>query len=207
MNKFSLQLDEPTYESETLLLTFVRFYDLKKIFFVNQFFFIDRMETTSKGVNIFDKIKNYFEENEISFLNCVSIAWDGAPSISVKNKGFIALFKKVNPNVMSIHCSVHRYQLAVKKIPQEINCAFETAIKVINKIKGIPLNSRFFKKIAAENNELFDVLLFNTNDRWLSAGNALARLFQLSVVIQKFLEEFKFVDLLVDFLKKFNYYS
>ena len=48
-------------------------------------------------------------------------------------------------------------------------------IKAVNKIKRHALQSRLFKKLCNENDEVFDRLIMHTEVRWLSKGNCLER--------------------------------
>ena len=48
-------------------------------------------------------------------------------------------------------------------------------IKAVNKIKRHALQSRLFKKLCNENDEVFDRLIMHTEVRWLPKGNCLER--------------------------------
>ena len=66
--KFSLQIDECTVrKSEALLLAYVRYIDKEK--FQEEMLFCQSLETTTRGVDIYDKVSNYFDDNEIPKTN------------------------------------------------------------------------------------------------------------------------------------------
>ena len=68
--KFSLQIDECTVrKSEALLLAYVRYIDKEK--FQEEMLFCQSFKTTTRGVDIYDKVSNYFDDNKIPKTNNV----------------------------------------------------------------------------------------------------------------------------------------
>ena len=62
--KLLLQIDECTVlKSEALLLAYVKYIDMKK--FQEATLFFQSLETTTRGVDIYNKLSNYFDDNGI----------------------------------------------------------------------------------------------------------------------------------------------
>ncbi|XP_076066136.1 zinc finger MYM-type protein 6-like [Oratosquilla oratoria] len=104
VNEFSLQLDETTLPDQSaLLMALARFFDVDGI--REELIFPLKFTTDTKGELIFKKLESYFEENNIPLKNIVACATYGA-----------AAMKKVVPNVISVHCVVHRQHLVAKNL-------------------------------------------------------------------------------------------
>ena len=56
-----------------------------------------------------------------------------------------------------------------------LNDSLNFVIKAANKIKRHALQSRLFKKLCNDNDEVFDNFLLHTEVRWLPKGNCLER--------------------------------
>ena len=102
--------------------------------------------------------------------------------------GFLALVKQKNPNVIEMHCIIHREALASRTMPQSLKKTLNCAIKVVNYIKASALNTRIFVKFCQDIGTDYDSLLFHTSVRWLSRGNMLIRLVRLLPEVCEFLE-------------------
>ena len=90
--------------------------------------------------------------------------------------------------MLTVHCVLHRHNLASKAISPSLHQSLNTAIKAINKIKAHALNDRLFRQLCGENDESFERLLLHTEVRWLSKGNCLARLCELFQTVLEFLK-------------------
>jgi len=111
--EFALQLDESTDVSgKSQLISFIRFVNEEKI--IEQFLFCRELQTTTTGVDIFNAVDNYFEENNMVWSNCISICTDDAAAMTGRFKGFLTLAKNKKPNLIKIHCFLHRETLMVK---------------------------------------------------------------------------------------------
>ena len=89
---FALQLDESTDVSGLAqLMVFIRFIHNEKI--TEQYLCcLDLLRT--RGEDVFRALNTFMQENKLSWLNCVVICTDGAPSMVGSVKGFIPLAKK-----------------------------------------------------------------------------------------------------------------
>ena len=173
-NLFSIQVDESTLPgNKCLLLVCVRMVVGDKTY--EELAISQLMETHSTGQLVFNKIKNYFESNKIPLENIIGIATDGAPSMVGRHVGLITFFKKVNPNLFTIHCVIHRQHLVAKKLSNHLHTSLNLVIKAVNKIKRHGLQTRLFKELCNVNEEEFDNLILHTEVRWLSKGNCLER--------------------------------
>ena len=185
--EFSLQLDESTLpNNESLLLAYIRFVKDEKI--CQELLFARKLETDTKGSSIFGVLEHYFEEKCIPLTNIVSVATDGAPAIIGRHRGFISFFKNAVPNLITVHCVIHRQHLVAKTLSDRLHCSLQYVITAVNKIRSNALNDRLFRKLCDENDEDFNRLLLHTEVRWLSKGTCLKRFYQLFDSVIKFFE-------------------
>ena len=147
------------------------------------------MKTDTKGESVFKVVQQFFLEKDIPLKNMISCATDGAPSMVGKYKGFLAFMKKELPNLLTIHCVIHRQHLVAKNISETLSASLKTIIKAVNKIKAHALNTRLFKQLCQENDEEFERLLLHTEVRWLSKGNCLDRFYTLYKSVVEFIHE------------------
>lgn len=95
--EFALQLDESTdISGKSQFVSLIQFVNGKEI--IEQFLFCRELQTTTTGVDIFNAVHNYFEENNMVWLNCISICTDGAATMTGRFKGFLILAKNKNLN-------------------------------------------------------------------------------------------------------------
>lgn len=188
VNEFSLQLDETTLpDNSAFLMAFVRFLDGDEI--CQDLLFALKLTTDTKGESIFKKLEAYFEENKIPLKNIVACATDGAAAMIGRYRGFSAYLKKAVPNVVCVHCVVHRQHLVAKNLAGRLHEALGHVIKVVNLIKKNALQDRLFQQLCEKNNEEFERLVLHTEVRWLSKGNCLRRFVSLWNSIVSFLGE------------------
>ena len=117
-----------------------------------------------------------------------SLCTDGAPAMLGKTSGFAALVKKEAPQVNVTHCFLHRYALTSKTLPENLRKVLSDSVKIVNLIRVRALNYRIFKKLCQEMGAEHEVLLYHTEVRWLSRGQALKRLFELRKEVSAFLK-------------------
>ena len=76
---FALQLDESTDISNlSQLLVYVRYVADERI--NEEFLFCQPLETTSKAVDVFQMLIDFFDKTELSWSKLVGVCTDGAPS-------------------------------------------------------------------------------------------------------------------------------
>ncbi len=153
-----MQIDESTdVSNHSQLLVFVRYVHEKNI--KEEFLFCERLETTTKEVDIFKLIQSFFDHHELSWDLIGSICTDGAPAMIGKKSGFIAMVKEKAPHVLTTHCVLHRQALASKTLPKKLKEAMRTVVQTVNFIRGRALNQRLFKKLCDEIGAEHGVLL------------------------------------------------
>ena len=84
--------------------------------------------------------------------------------------GVVAHIKSKNTETVTIHRFLHRYALAVKRMPPDIVEVLEDVTKMINFIKARPLNSRIVKLLGEDIGKTHKALLLRTEVRCLSKG-------------------------------------
>ena len=177
--QFSLQLDESMLpDKEPLLMAYVRFMNGDTIH--EEMHFAKSLKTDTKGETVFKVVTSYLE---------VSVATDGAPAMTGRYQGFIALMKNAVPGIFTIHLIVHRQHLVAKHLSGILHESLNIVITLINKNKCRSLNDRMYRELCYENGEDFDRLLQHTEVRWLSKGNFLKRVSEHLNTIVEFLEE------------------
>lgn len=92
------------------------------------------MLTFNVGEDIFNCIKDVFVEENMSFEKLSAITTDGAPAMVSENVGVIGHFRKLGINFQNLHCAIHQFNLAIKKIGLE--STMSTVTKIVNKLKG-----------------------------------------------------------------------
>ena len=91
--KIGMQLDESTdVDSCSQLLVFVRYVKEQEI--LEEFLFCEPLELTTKGIDVFNKIKSFFQKHQIPIDVIGSVCSDGAPAMLGKNSGFVSYVKK-----------------------------------------------------------------------------------------------------------------
>lgn len=186
--KFSVQMDESTVrDSEALLLTYVRYIDKGE--FAEEMLFCKLLETTTTATDIYNKLKHYLDVNNIPMENVTSCAADGAPVMMGKKNGCLKLMKDENPEMLLVHCVIHRENLVSKNISPVLNEVLKSVIKSINAIKANAKCGRLFMQFCKDNNADHVRLLLHTEVRWLSKGNCLKRFMELFDELSDFLSD------------------
>ena len=177
-NKFSLALDESTVrDSDALLLAYVRL--IWNSQFMEEMLFCESLETTTTAADIFGTLKKKLDDYGIPMQNIMSVAADGAPAMMGRRTGALKLIKDENPEIVTVHCVVHRENLASQSLSPRLDTIMKSVIKVVNLIKAHPKMDRLFHKFCKDMDEENIRLLLYTAVRWLSRGNCLERFIQL----------------------------
>ncbi|XP_077083466.1 zinc finger BED domain-containing protein 5-like [Siphateles boraxobius] len=183
---FSIQLDETTtMDNNVLLMAYVRYMSERDV--AEDVLFAKYLSTDTRGETIFRALSDYLLENCIPIANILACATDGAPAMVGRYRGFATLLKERVPQVLTVHCMLHRHNLVAKNLSPSLHQSLNIAVRAINKIKAHALNDRIFRQLCGENDEAFQRLLLHTEVRWLSKGNCLARLCELFTSVLEFL--------------------
>lgn len=96
--------------------------------------------TNTTGEEIFNKINIFFEENNLSWNNCIDICTDGAKAMTGKTAGAVSRMKNTQA-------------LAMKQMPSNLKLVMDEAVKIIlsNHDNYNPDCSHYCVKIMAAN--------------------------------------------------------
>ena len=184
---FAIQLDESTDVSQfSQLLAFVRYVHGGN--FKEEFLFCKPLKLNTRAEDVLEAVNDFFNENGLDWVNLVGITTDDAPTMLGSRSGFQTLVKQRAPLAIGVHCFIHREALASKTLPDQLNTVFKVLVKLVNYVKSSALNTRLFRKICQDMESDFEVLLFHTPVRWLSAGKILNRIFTLKEELMEFLQ-------------------
>ena len=99
-------------DSEAVLITYVRY--IHKGDFAEEMLFCKSLESTTTSKGIYNKLKNYLDVNNIPMKYITSCAADGAPNMMGKKNGCLKLMEDKNPEMLLVHCVIHRGNLVAK---------------------------------------------------------------------------------------------
>ena len=184
---WSLQVDESTDRTgKSHLLAFIRVINNETL--VNEFLFCKELKGTTKGEDVFQLVDENILLSELQWSNCVSVCTDGCPSTRGKNKGFVANVLQKNPNVVVVHCMIHREAHVAKYLPADLKEVVDQVSQVVNFIKSRPLQNRLFSQLCKAMDSEYECLLYHTEVRWLSKGKVLKRMVHLKTQVISFME-------------------
>ncbi|QQP52073.1 Uncharacterized protein FKW44_004084, partial [Caligus rogercresseyi] len=113
---FSIQCDESIDSSSTAqLMVFVRMV-FKDFSTKEELLTLLPLKTTTRGVDIYNAVKEFFNIKNIPLQKLVSITTDGAPAMTGRHVGFIAHCKSdpAFPKFVQYHCIIHQQALCAK---------------------------------------------------------------------------------------------
>ena len=158
----SLQLDESTNVSNiSHLVVFVRYVESDSM--CDEFLLCKALALTTKAADIFKIIDEFFKKHDIAWTKVGSVCTDDASSMLDHQSGIVALVKAVVPDIISVHCVLHRYALASKTLPRVFKEVLSTVVKAV--IRGKALQLRQFKTFCEEVGANFSVLLLHMEVR------------------------------------------
>jgi hypothetical protein len=185
---FSLQLDESTDILDTAqLCVFIRmaFSDFTvKEEFVKLLPLSDR----TRGQDIFNVFLKFVKESNLPLSKLVAITTDGAPSMTGKHNGFLALCAKDEsfPKFLSYHCIIHQEALCAKVLKFEH--VMKVVTHIVNYIRSSSTRHRLFKTLLNISDAEHDDVILYAEVRWLSRGKTLERFCSLLTEIREFLK-------------------
>ncbi|XP_041858782.1 general transcription factor II-I repeat domain-containing protein 2A-like [Melanotaenia boesemani] len=185
---FSLQCDESVDSSDTAQLavfTWMAFHDFST---KEEFLTLLPLKTTTKGVDIYNAVKEYLVEKKVPIEKVVSITTDGAPAMTGRHMGFIAHCKADPdfPKCLNYHCIIHQQAICGKVLG--FDHVMTPVVKTINSIRAKAKQHRSFKLFLEECSAEYGDLLLHTEVRWLSRGKILQRFLSLLGDIKAFME-------------------
>ncbi|KAG7520096.1 hypothetical protein JOB18_023114 [Solea senegalensis] len=143
---FSIQCDESVDSSSTAqLMVFIRmvFDDFST---KEELLTLLPLKTTTRGVDIYNAVKEFLVEKKVPLEKLVSVTTDGAPAMIGRHTGFVAHCKADPefPNFLQYHCIIHQQALCAKVICFEH--VMTPVVKIINSIRSRAKQHRTFKK-------------------------------------------------------------
>lgn len=106
----------------------------------------------------------------------MSVATDGAPSMTGAHRGFVALLQKsLDRKLLTFHCILHQEALCTQTFPPECTEVMNVVIQIVNKIMAKGLNHRQFRALLDEVESTYSDLLLYNRVWWLSRGEVLKR--------------------------------
>ena len=114
---YSLALDESTDQGDTAqLVIFIRGID-ENLNVTEEMLDLCHMKGTTTGRDIYEYVDLALEKFNVDRRTIYSITTDGAPALTGKNNGFVALFKQsVDHEILNNHCLIHQQQLCAQKL-------------------------------------------------------------------------------------------
>ena len=114
--------------------------------------------------DLFRTIDCFMNKNNLPWIICVVICTDGAHSMVGSTKGFTALAKKENENIITVHCFLHREALVHRSLElSELRA-------VMGKVVQMDLsNQNYFHSFMKKWGQNI-TLLIHREVRWLSRG-------------------------------------
>jgi len=131
------------------------------------------MKETTKGTDTLEAAKKTLQHFDLSLSNLQGVVPDGAHAMVGKNKGFVALLRKVpeleGKDFVQYHCLIHHENLCAKTI------GFENIMKVtvtlVNFMRARGLNHHQFQEFLTQECETdHDDVVYYSDVRWLSRG-------------------------------------
>ena len=121
---------------------------------VDHYLFCLPIGIDTTALSVFSKLDNYFSEHEVMWSKCKSVSTDCSRAMVGIRSGAVALIKQVAPEVVSIHCILHREALVAKKLVNEKNCQLADMIcdvtKIVTAILKKPKSNRTFHELVRE---------------------------------------------------------
>ncbi|KAG6924354.1 zinc finger BED-type containing 5 [Chelydra serpentina] len=161
---YALQADESTdIVNLANILLFVR-YELNNEVH-NDILFCQPIPIHTTGEAIFKVIDDFIKNYDLDWSRCVGISTDGTRAMIGSKKGVVARIQAVVPEAKSTHCCIHREALATQDMQADLKQVLDEAVKIINFVKGRPLNAWLFSQLCDEMGSDYTQLLFHTGFR------------------------------------------
>ncbi|XP_076064976.1 protein FAM200C-like [Oratosquilla oratoria] len=119
--EFAIQLDETTdVSSNSQLMVYIRYRGSDE--FEEEMLLCSPLELRTRGIDVFNKVDACFKKPnvDLKWEDCIAVSVDGAPAMLGHVNGFVALAKQQNPDILAIHCMIHRQALVVKNLEPEV---------------------------------------------------------------------------------------
>ncbi len=188
----SLAVDESTDVSDNAqLLVYVRFFNKDQKQFCEDLLGVTSLQTSTRGEDIYQAIKEMLRERGIEPKQVVSITTDGAPAMTGRERGAVARLREENPELIAYHCIIHQSVLC-STLSDEHAEVMNTIMRMINFLRASSsYQHRMLREFLRDVEASADDLLLHNNVRWLSKGRVLERFWSIRREIADFLAELK----------------
>ncbi|XP_069819639.1 general transcription factor II-I repeat domain-containing protein 2A-like [Dendropsophus ebraccatus] len=189
---YSVALDETTDITDTAQLAiFVRGVD-DNFEVIEELLTVIAMHGQTTAQEIFHQLYDAIENAGLPWRRFVGITTDGAPSMTGRKNGLVALVQKKLEEegveeAIALHCIIHQQALCSKCLKFDNVMSF--VVKCINQIRSRGLKHRRFCAFLEEMESEYGDVLYFTEVRWLSRGNMLKRFFELRADVKAFMEK------------------
>ena len=134
------------------------------------------LKCQTRGENFCEAVFECLRAKDIKTTHLVSVATDGAPSMTGAHKGFVTLLQKsLNRKLLSFHCILHQGALCAQTFPPECTEVMNVVTQIVNKIIAKGLNHRQFCALLDEVESTYSDLLLHNRVQWLSKREVLKR--------------------------------
>jgi len=98
---------------------------------------VSELPTHNISSEIFEVLNGFIKERGLKWKNCIGVCTNGAAHLTGRNSGFVTKIKDMaGNNLLSMHCYIHRQNLAPPKMAPELNEVLSQSVKIINYIKN-----------------------------------------------------------------------
>ena len=119
--------------------------------FQEELLFCQSLQTTFCGVDIYNKLNNYFDNHKIPKSNIVLCAADCSPSMMDQNLGCLKLINDDNPSMLVVHCVIQRENLVAKNVSPKLHEILYCVIKCFNSLKANSKAECLFQRFCEVN--------------------------------------------------------
>ncbi|XP_065818648.1 general transcription factor II-I repeat domain-containing protein 2 [Labrus bergylta] len=188
---YSVALDESTDKTDTAQLSIFNRGNNDQFEVTEELMSLCVMHGRSTAKDSFQQLSDAIKRAGLPWNRLVGITTDGAPSMTGKKNGLVALVQRkleeesVDPAVV-LHCIVHQQALCSKCLKYEH--VMSVVLKCINYIRSRGLQHRQFRAFLEEIESVYSDVLYFTDVCWLSRGNVLKRFFELRAEVRRFME-------------------
>ncbi|KAI3351118.1 hypothetical protein L3Q82_005683 [Scortum barcoo] len=189
---YSVALDDSTDITDTAQLTiYVRGAD-SNFEVTEELLTVIPMHGQTTAQEIFHQLCDAIENAGLPWKRFVGITTDGAPSMTGRKNGLVALVQRKLEEegveeAIALHCIIHQQALCSKCL--KFDNVMSVVVKCINQIRSRGLQHWRFRAFLEEMESEYEDVLYFTEVRWLSRGNVLKRFFELREEVKAFMEK------------------
>ncbi len=192
LTAYSMARDESTDKTDTAQLAiFIRGIN-EQFEVMEELLSLCPMHVRTTAKDIFQLLYDAIEQAGLPWSRLVGITTDGAPSMTGKKNGLVALVQRklvdenADPAVV-LHCIIHQQALCSKCLKYEH--VMSVVLKCINYIRSRSLQHRQFRPFLEEIEATYGDVLYFTEVRWLSRGHVLKRFFEVRTEVKRFMND------------------